>query len=50
MSVGREVGREENWVQIFKLLRSLRIDTKESMPPAYIAWRAGTTILFLLGP
>jgi hypothetical protein len=35
--------------QICKLLRSLGIDSKESIPPAYVAWRAGTTTLFLLG-
>jgi hypothetical protein len=23
--------------------------SKESIPPAYVAWRAGTTTLFLLG-
>jgi|LakMenEpi03Aug12_release.lakeMendotaPanAssembly.Ray.scaffolds.fasta_scaffold2698716_1 hypothetical protein len=34
---------------IFKLLRSPGIDSKESTPPAYVAWRAGTIILFLLG-
>jgi hypothetical protein len=34
---------------IFKLLRSPRIDSKEWIPPAYVAWRAGTTTLFLLG-
>jgi len=33
---------------IFKLLRSLEIDSKELIPPAYVAWRAGTTTLFLL--
>ncbi len=25
------------------------IDSKECIPPAYIAWRAGTITLFLLG-
>ncbi len=35
--------------RIFKLLMSPRIDSKESIPTAYIAWRAGTTTLFLLG-
>ncbi len=35
--------------QIFKLLRSPRIDSKESSTPAYVAWRAGKTTLFLLG-
>ncbi len=34
---------------VFKLLRSPDIDSKESIPPAYVAWRAGTTTLFLLG-
>ncbi len=33
--------------RIFKLLRSSRIDSKESIPPAYVAWRVGTTTLFL---
>jgi hypothetical protein len=34
---------------IFKLLRSPEIDSKESIPPNYVARRAGTTTLFLLG-
>jgi hypothetical protein len=34
---------------IFKHLWCLGIDSKESIPPAYVAWRAGTTNLFLLG-
>ncbi len=35
---------------IFKLLRSPgKIDSKESILPACVAWRAGTTNLFLLG-
>jgi hypothetical protein len=34
---------------IFKLVRRPRIDSKESIPPAYVAWRVGTTTLFLLG-
>jgi hypothetical protein len=33
---------------IFKLLMSPGFDSKESIPPAYVAWRADTTILFLL--
>ena len=33
--------------RIFKLLRSPRIDSKDYIPPAYVAWRAGTTTLFL---
>jgi hypothetical protein len=32
--------------RFFKLLRTSGIDFKESIPPAYIAWRAGTTTLF----
>ncbi len=35
--------------KFFLFLRSLRIDSKESIPPACVAWRAGTTALFLLG-
>jgi hypothetical protein len=31
-----------------KLLRSLKIDSKELKPPAYVAWRASKTTLFLL--
>jgi hypothetical protein len=34
---------------ICKLLRCPGSDSKESIPQAYVAWRAGTTILFLLG-
>jgi hypothetical protein len=34
---------------IFKLSRSAGIDFKELIPPAYVAWRAGTITLFLLG-
>jgi hypothetical protein len=32
--------------RIFKLLRSPGIDSKESIPPAYVVWRAGTTTPF----
>ncbi len=32
-----------------KILRSPLIDSKESIPPAFVAWRAGTTTLILLG-
>jgi hypothetical protein len=35
--------------QILELLRSPRIDSKESIPSAYVAWRAGAITLFLLG-
>jgi hypothetical protein len=34
---------------IFKLLRRPGFDSKESIPLAYVAWRAGTTMLFILG-
>jgi hypothetical protein len=37
------------WARIFKLLGSPGIDSKKSIPPAYVAWRAGTTTKFLLG-
>ncbi len=37
-----------NRARSFKLLRSSRIDSKVSISPAYVAWRAGTTTLFLL--
>jgi hypothetical protein len=33
----------------FKLLRSPGIYSKESIPPGFVARRAGTTTLFLLG-
>jgi hypothetical protein len=35
--------------RIFKLSRSPRIDSKKPIPPGCVAWRAGTTTLFLLG-
>jgi hypothetical protein len=35
--------------RIFKVLRSSGIDSKESIPPTYVASQAGTTNLFLLG-
>ncbi len=31
--------------RIFKLLRSPGIDSKESFPPSYVVWRAGTITL-----
>ncbi len=34
---------------IFKLLRSPGSDSKKLILPTYVAWRAGTTTLFLLG-
>ncbi len=37
------------WAGIFKPLWSPGIDAKASIPPAYVAWRAGTITLFLLG-
>ncbi len=38
-----------SWARIFKRLWSPGIDSKASIPPAYVAWRAGTITLFLLG-
>ncbi len=35
--------------RIFKRLWGPWIDSKEWIPPAYVAWRAGTITLFLLG-
>jgi hypothetical protein len=40
-------GRGARGAGIFKLLRSPTIVSKESIPPAYVAWRPGTTTLFL---
>jgi hypothetical protein len=34
---------------IFKLFWSPGIDSSESISPAFVAWRAGTTTPFLLG-
>jgi hypothetical protein len=47
-SVDKLYSREYR-ARIFKLLRSPRIDSKEPIPPGCVAWRAGTTTLFLLG-
>jgi hypothetical protein len=35
--------------RIFKLLRSPGIDSKKSIPSEYVAWRADTITVFLLG-
>ncbi len=35
--------------RIFKRLWSPGFDSMASIPPAYVAWRAGTITLFLLG-
>jgi hypothetical protein len=43
---------ESRWkhrARICKRLRSLGIDSKESIPPAYVAWRDGTKLLHRLG-
>jgi hypothetical protein len=37
------------WARIFKCLWGPGIDSKELIPSAYVAWRAGTITLFLLG-
>ncbi len=39
--------RAEPWARIFKRLRCPRIDSKASILPAYVAWRAGTITLFV---
>jgi hypothetical protein len=39
----------EAWARIFKRLWSPGIDSKKWIPLAYVAWRAGTITLFLLG-
>jgi hypothetical protein len=46
---GRNRRREEIRARIFKRLWSPGIGSKASIPPAYVAWRAGTITLFLLG-
>ncbi len=38
-----------SWARTFKCLWGPGIDSKEWIPPAYVAWRAGTITLFLLG-
>jgi hypothetical protein len=37
------------WDGIFKLLSSPGITSKELIPSSYVAWRPGTTTLYLLG-
>ncbi len=39
---------KQNRAGIFKPLWRPGIDAKASIPPAYVAWRAGTITLFLL--
>jgi hypothetical protein len=34
--------------RIFKLLRNTGVNSKKSIPPAYVVWWAGTTTLFLV--
>ncbi len=38
-----------HWARTFKCLWGPGIDSKEWIPPAYVAWRDGTKTLFLLG-
>ncbi len=45
---GEGAGNETR-ARIFKRLRSSGIDSVESIPQAYVARRAGTITLFLLG-
>ncbi len=40
---------KKSWARIFKRLWSPGIDSKEWIPPVYVAWRAVTITLFLLG-
>jgi len=40
--------KKDSWARIFKRLRSPGVDSKESIPPAYVAWRAGTSNIGLL--
>jgi hypothetical protein len=47
--VSHSLSAKEYRARICQLLRSPRINSKESIPPACVAWRAGTTTLFLLG-
>ncbi len=44
-----KLSKEKFWALISKHVRSPGIDSKESIPPAYVAWRAGATTLFPLG-
>ncbi len=43
----RQTWKYYTWARIRKRLRSPEIDSNESIPPAYVAGRAGTTTLFL---
>ncbi len=49
LSLGHNITRNSalyflhSWARICKCLRSPGIDSKESIPPAYVAWRAGTS-------
>ncbi len=45
--LGHEICRPRDG--IFKLLRRSGIDSKESIPTAYVTWRAGMATMFLLG-
>ncbi len=44
-----QTGSSGTLIGIFKPLWSPGIDAKASIPPAYVAWRAGAITLFLLG-
>jgi hypothetical protein len=43
------LNESESGAGIFIRLWSPGIDSKALIPPAYVAWRAGTITLFLLG-
>ncbi len=49
VSLETEETEEEYRARIFKRVWGPRIDSKEWIPPAYVAWRAGTITLFLIG-
>ncbi len=42
-------GGGEYWARIFKRVWDQGINSQEWIPPAYVAWRAGTITLFFLG-
>jgi hypothetical protein len=44
-----KVSTKRSEPEFLNILRSPGINSKKSIPPAYIAWRAGTTTLFQIG-
>ncbi len=49
IDVELELSCNERWAGIFERVWGPGMDSKEWIPPAYVAWRAGTITLFLLG-